>query len=183
MTELKDGLTAEQDQDRRDSFRIDDDLSVAIYKIENLETQDPEGWGREIETLLTMSPPATVDPAVWSLLIHLYKKLDVILERLPVDLLKSQTQLVNLSGTGLRIKVKKKFEVEEKVKVKMLLPTLPAKEVVLNARVVRVTPEQDGGFELSLQYEDLSAEIQNEIIQYTLRQQRKNICAQRNQRG
>jgi hypothetical protein len=183
MTEPDDTVTKNQEPDRRDSFRIDDDLSVAIYKLENLETPYPEGWDREIETLLTMPPPAGTDPAVWSLLVHLYKKLDLILDRLPVDLLKSRTQLVNLSGTGLRIKVKKKFEVEEKVKIKMLLPTIPAKEIVLTAKVVRVIPNQEGGHELSLHFDDISEELQNELFQYMLKQQRKNICAQKNQRG
>jgi hypothetical protein len=179
MKKLKAVFSEEPDAERRESFRIDDDLSVILYKLDNPETSpDPETTLSDIEDLLTTTQPANIE-FLCKLMVHLHKKLDLILERMPMDLLKMVTQPVNLSATGLRTKVKKNFEMNERVKIRMLLPTLPAKEVVLYGRVVRISPQQDGNHELALQFEDVNQDIQNEIVQHTLKQQRKTFLNQK----
>lgn len=179
MKKLKEVLSEIEDKERRESFRIDDDLSLVFYKLDKPEASADETAVPEIEALLRTPQPDNIEPAVWKLLVHLHKKLDLILERMPMDLFKIDTQPVNLSATGLRIKTRKNFELEERVKIRMLLPTLPAKEIVLKGQVVRITPNNDGIHELALRFEDVNEEIQKEIIQHTLKQQRKELSLQR----
>jgi hypothetical protein len=183
MKKLNAVPSEEPGEERRESFRIDDDLSVVLYKLDKPETfPDPEKGVSDRDDLLTATQPVNMD-SLWKLLVLLHKKLDWILERMPMDLLKIMTQPVNLSATGLRTKVKEKFEMNERVKIRMLLPTFPAKEVVLCGRVVRISPQQDGDHELALQFEDVTQEIQNEIVQHTLKQQRKTFLNQKEPKG
>jgi hypothetical protein len=179
MEKLKAVPSAEHDGERRDFFRIDDDLSLILYKLEPADDIPVcEESSNETGGLLTLDHPVEME-SLWKLLIHLNKKLDLILERMPLDLLRMETQPVNLSATGLRTTVRKKFELNERVKVRMLLPTLPAKEVVLCGRVVRINPDQNGNCELAVQFEDITQDIQNEIVQHTLKHQRKSLLRQK----
>jgi hypothetical protein len=179
MEKPKTAPSEEQGGERRDYFRIDDDLSIILYKLESAaEVPGPEGSFDETGGPLTLDHPVELD-SLWKLMVHLNKKLDLILERMPLDLLKMESQPVNLSATGLRTTVRKRYELNERVKVRMLLPTLPAKEVVLCGRVVRISPHQNGNCELAVQFEDVSQDIQNEIVQHTLKHQRKSLIRQK----
>jgi len=171
--------------DQRESFRIHDALPVIIRKIEDDEfslSMEPV-----IEDLEELSPSAfqkeNIYPYLWKMLVNLNKKLNWVLERLPIDLIKTKSQPINLSSTGMMIKVKNNFNLDERVRIKMLLPTLPVKEIVIDGKVVRVKASADGEYEVGLHFLDLEEEVKDEIIHYTLNQQRKAIVAKRQQRG
>src|SRR4030043_69809 len=104
-------------------------------------------------------------------------------DALPVVIMRIKDQPVNLSSTGMKIKVKKDFNLDEKVRIKMLLSSLPVKEITIAGKIVRVTALAEGEYEVALHFQDLDEEVRNEIIQYTLNQQRKAILAQRQQKG
>jgi len=172
-------------RDQRESFRIHDALPVIIRKIEDDEfslSMEPV-----IEDLKELSPSAfekeNINPYLWKMLVNLNKKLDWILERLPIDLIKTKSQPINLSSTGMMIKVKNKFNIDERIRIKMLLPTLPVKEIVMEGQVVRVTASAEGDYEVAFHFLGLDEEAKNEIVHYTLNQQRKAIIAKRQQRG
>jgi len=183
--EPKSNPLSKQTEEHRESFRIDDALSFRLHKLEAYESSPhPDETIDDLAELFgTALPDKDLNPFIWKLLVHFDKKLDLILERLPIDLMKARTQSVNLSATGMRIKVKKKFNLQEMVKIKMLLPTLPAKEVVITGQVVRMHPVREGEYELALRFHDLSDELREEIVQHTLKQQRKTLLTQKQQRG
>ncbi len=171
--------------EQRESFRIDDSLPVIIGKIETDEQVSAIEY--------SLDDPGKIDPSVlekenipprlWAMLVHLNQKLDRVLEVIPVDLMKAKSQPINLSSTGMKVKIKKNFELDEPVRIKMLLPTLPVKELVIDGKVVRVEALQGGEFEVALHFHQLDDTVKDEIIHYTLNQQRKMIAAQRQKRG
>lgn len=171
-------------EDQRESFRIDDVLSFMIYKLEDPEFSPSDATLENLKSLLTSAlPDKDIHPLIWKLVFHFNKKLDLILERLPIDLVKVEPQPVNLSAYGMRIKVKKKYDLKDKVKIKMLLPDLPPKEVVVTGTVVRTVPVGEGEYELALCFQDLSAEMRDEIVQHALKQQRKFLLEKKQKRG
>lgn len=171
--------------EQRESFRINDTLPVIIRKIEEDECFSAPGTLLDDPGEITPSAleKENIPPGLWKMLVHLNKKLDRVLEMIPVDLLKTKSQPVNLSSTGMKVKVKKNFGLDEPVRIKMLLPTLPVKELVIAGKVVRVEALADGEYEVALHFPDLDDTVRDEIIHYTLNQQRKTIAAQREKRG
>jgi hypothetical protein len=182
---IKTGPLKQTEADQRESFRIDDTLAVIICKIEDKEfplTGEP--FRDDLQDLsLVALQKENINPYLWKMLVNLNKKLDHVLERLPVDLIKTKAQPINLSSTGMKVKVNKNFEPEETVRIKMLLPTLPAKEMVITGKVVRVEASEDGEYEVALHFLDLDEEVRDELFHYTLNRQRKAITAQRQQRS
>jgi len=170
---------------RRESFRINDTLPVIMRKIEE-DTPFPEP-----ETVVDDPqeiPPAflekeNISPTLWKMLVRLDRKLDRVLEKIPVDLLNTKAQPVNLSSNGMKIKVKKRLGLDESVRIKMLLPTLPVKELDVVGQVVRIEALPGGNFEVALHFLELDDNVRDEIILYTINQQRKTIAAQRQKRG
>jgi hypothetical protein len=173
-----------QVEDQRESFRIEDSLSFMVYTLEGRESSPSDEAVGDLEGLLKAALPyKDIDPLIWKLLIHIDKKLDLILERLPIDLMKIEPRPVNLSADGMRIKVRKKYDLTEKVKIKMLLPDLPPKEVIATGTVVRIVPVGEGVYELALHFSDLNEEVREEIVQHALKQQRKSLSVQKQKRG
>lgn len=173
------------EKDHRESFRVNDYLAVIIHKTvdqEALPSLEPD-----IDIFEEIPPPVIsmegINPYLWKMMDNLHKKLDLILERLPIDLMKINAQPVNLSSTGIKVKVKKQFNLGEEVKIKLLLPTLPVKEFLLFGKVNRVLTCENGEYEVAFQFHNVDDEVREEIIQYNLKQQRKAILAQRQQRG
>ncbi len=181
----KTNLLKSSQGEQRESFRINDTLPVIVRKIEE-DTPFPES-----ETLvddLPEIPPSilekeNISPALWNMLVRLDRKLDRVLEKMPVDLLNTKAQPVNLSSTGMKIKVKKRLGLDESVRIKMLLPTLPVKELDIIGQVVRIESLADGNFEVALHFQEMDDTVRDEIIHYTINQQRKAIAAQRQKRG
>jgi hypothetical protein len=157
-------------EDQRESFRIDDVLPFMLYR---LVEQGPIPSGEvidDLESLLQSSlSDKDINPVVRKVLIHFDKKLNLILERLPIDLVKVGPQPINLGADGMRIKVKKKFDLQEKVNIKLLLPDLPPKEVIVTGTVVRIRPAGVGEYEVALQFNDLSEDARDEIVQHALK--------------
>jgi hypothetical protein len=172
-------------EEQRESFRIDDTLAVIVRKIERdasfSETEtlvdDPSEIGPSVLT------KENISPVLWKMLVNLNRKLDRVLEKIPEDILSIKPQPVNLSSTGMKLKVKKKFALDEPVRIKLLLPTLPVKELVVGGKVVWMETLPDGEYEVGLHFQELDDTVKNEIIHYTLNQQRKFIAAQRQKRG
>ncbi|MHB8842652.1 MAG: PilZ domain-containing protein [Candidatus Aquicultor sp.] len=171
-------------EEKRESFRINDTLPVVIRKIETDEIiftpETFEGDPEEINPLALEKE--NIPPRLWKMLVNLNIKLDQILERIPVDLIKTKSQPINLSSTGMKVKVKKNFGLDELVRIKMLLPTLPVKELVISGKVVRVKALAGGEYEVALHFHEMDDTVRDEIIHYTLNQQRKSIAAQRQRR-
>lgn len=184
MADRNDSVKAIREE-KRDSFRINDSLQVVVRRIEGeAGFFEPDNNAEPMpETIPTPLENEKISLTLWKMLVNLDRKLDRIMERMPVDLLTTQSQPVNLSSTGMKIKVKKNFGIKEPLRIKMLLPTLPVKELVLTGKVVRIASLADGEYEVALHFQDLDDTVKNEIIQYTLNQQRKTLAAQKHKRG
>lgn len=171
--------------EKRESFRINDTLAVIIGKIE----EDPCLSEPEIlfddptEIAASVLEKEKISPRLWEMLIHLNRKLDRILEIIPVDLFKTKPKPVNLSSTGMKVKVNKPFGLDEPVRIKLLLPTLPVKELVVEGKVVWIRALTDKTYEVGLHFHELDDRVKEEIVHYTLNQQRKIIAAQKLKRG
>jgi hypothetical protein len=171
-------------EDQREAFRVDDSLSVMLCQVEDHES--PSTWESELEDLKGLSPSALQGensiPYLWKMLCNINKKLDWILEKLPVDLARIKTRAVNLSSSGMRITDRKNFQVAQEIRIKILLPTFPAREVLIPGKVVRVRDLKKGEYEVALHFQNLDEGVKSEIIQYILKRQRMVISAQRDQR-
>jgi hypothetical protein len=171
-------------EEKRESFRVNDTLAVIVRKIEE------EPCFSESETLVDDTPKISssvlkkenISPTLWKMLVHLNRKLDQVLEKIPVDLFNTKPQPVNLSSTGIKVKVKKKFSLNEPVRIKLLLPTLPVKELLVEGKVVWIKTLLDGEYEVGLHFPELDDTVKDEIIHYTLNQQRKILARQRQKR-
>ncbi len=170
--------------DRREFFRVDDVFPVDCKKVEDAgAARKPKlvaGFGSEIGTLEL--PEDVVHPKLWSMLVDINTKLDMILERM--DLHKEgfaqiENRRVNLSATGLKVTTGEKAEVGDSIEIKMLLPTYPPVAVLAFGRVVRVRQTEKGEYDLALHFDEMDEDIREEIIQYTLKRQRELIRSQR----
>lgn len=172
------------DNEKRSAFRIDDALPVIIRKIDDSASISLGVEVREdFETLTRMAAQDDgINPLLWKMLIHLNNKIDRILEKMPIDIFSIKAQTINLSANGMRIEVVEKFNVGEEVRVKILLPTLPVSEIIIDAKVARATPLESGGYDLALVFQDLEEDVRDELIQYSLKQQRKALMSQRQKR-
>jgi hypothetical protein len=172
-------------EEKRESFRINDTLAVIVGKIEE-DTCFSES-GKRVddppEIASSVLEKENISPTLWKMLVNLDRKLDQVLEKIPADLFNTKPQPVNLSSTGIKVKVKKKFSLDEPVRIKLLLPTLPVKELVVEGKVVWIETLLDGEYEVGLHFHELDDTVKDEIIHYTLNQQRKIIAAQRQKRG
>lgn len=160
---------------------MDDSLPVIIRKIgEELSSGSLEN---DLEIPEDLSPAIlakeNVSPYLWKILTGLNKKMDAILERLPEDILTARSRPVNLSPTGMRFRIKKNLHLDQRVRIKMLLPTLPVKEIILDGKVVRVDVLEDGNNEVALHFQELNEEVKNAILQYTLNRQRQDIITKK----
>jgi hypothetical protein len=171
--------------EQREAFRINDTLAVVVRKIEGdpclSEPDTPVDVPRESQP--SFSEKENISPRLWEMLVNLNQKMDKILEKIPVDLFSTKPQPVNLSSTGMKVKVKNKFGLDEPVRIKLLLPTLPVRELVVDGKVVWIETLPDGDYEVGLQFRGLDDTVKGEIIHYTFNQQRKILAAQRQKRG
>ena len=120
---------------------------------------------------------------LWKMLVRLERKLDRLLEKTPVDLLNTKAQPVNLSASGIKLKFEKRYSLEESVRIKMLLPTCRSKNWMSSVRWSGLRPFPKVNFEVELRFLELDDNVRDEIVLYTINQQRKTIAAQRQKRG
>jgi hypothetical protein len=171
---------------KRGYFRVDDTFPV-IHKKVNAGEALPEsriyaGYGQEIAELETTDD--TMNPRLWRMLVNINAKLGLILERLDIEgegLTKAERIAVNISASGIRFAVNNAFEIGDLIEVKMLLPTNPAVGIVAYGKVVRVEKSEAAGPVLSLHFINLTEEIRDAIIQYTLKRQRDIVRRYREQ--
>lgn len=171
-------------EDKRESFRINDSIAVTLQKVVEPDFSSHQDSGMEaLEALTRSALQEGIPPSLLKILIHLYKKLELIAQQIPVDILKVKTQPVNLSATGISIQTKQRFDVGDQVKIKILLPTLPVREILIDGQVVRVAARSDGMYHLGLKFLELDEEVREEIFHYSMKQQRKALLNLKQLRG
>jgi c-di-GMP-binding flagellar brake protein YcgR len=171
---------------KRGYFRVDDVFPVIYRKVTSdaawSESRIYPGYGEEISDLDTADE--TVSPRLWKMLSDINAKLGLILERLNIEsegLTKAERIAVNISASGIRFAVKDDIEMGDLIEVKMLLPTNPAVGIVAIGKVVRVEKSVSGAAIVSMHFIDLTEEVRDTIIQYTLKRQRDIVRRYREQ--
>jgi len=172
---------------KRGFFRVDDVFPVLYRQVNRsarmLESKIFSGYAAE--TIDEDVQDETVNPRLWKLLNNMNVKLGMILERLNLEsegLTKAESVPVNISASGIRFELDRKYGIEDIFELKMLLPTYPPVGILTHGKVVRVEEADSGRFETSLHFINLGDDVRDVIIQYTLRRQRE-IVRRHRERG
>lgn len=80
-----------------------------------------------------------------------------------------KVQLVDLSGSGIRVRMDEVVRPDELVEVRLRLQAKPARHLDLLGRVVRTTPVDGGGYEVALHFESLTETQQDALINQAFR--------------
>ncbi len=180
-------------EERRNFFRIDDVITVVANPV-NIEKGKVEEYLKTITSskafsLLDVSKPTEMDAGnvssgfsddkkLFSIVTEIKTKLDFIINHLLLEkegFLSAEKKMVNISASGIRFTVNQPVNVKDIMEIKMLLPTYPPVAVFAYGEVKRVNPLDDETFEVALEYLNMGDPVRNEIIQYTLSQQRETI--------
>ena len=164
----------------RESFRVDDVVPMVVRKVDE---NDPVNVSRSIPffdagVIEAESPDEDVNPKLWQMLVNIHTMLGMVLERLDLEtagFLRSEKKRVNMSATGMRFQTKERYAAGDKLEIKMLLPARPPFGVLVYGNIIRVDDMGGGENEIALRFFDISDELRDEIIQYSLMRQREII--------
>lgn len=170
-------------EERRAFFRVDDVIPV---RVKRADSNSPSGSARfispplSIEGLEPISEDVKEGPML-NLLKEINTKLDFLINNLMMKnegLSYDERLPVNLSATGMRFDFDEEVRVGDIMEVKMVLPTYPPVAILTYGEVVRVREVEKGGrtvYETALKFTEMTEEVREEIIQYTLKRQREVI--------
>ncbi len=164
----------------REYFRIDDVVQMVVRRMDETEQLNVSRSISFFDIALfeTESPDMDVNPKLWQLLVNIRTMLGMVLERLDLEtagFLRSEKKRVNMSATGLRFQTRERFSVGDKLEIKMLLPARPPFGVLVYGDIIRVEDLGGGDNEIALRFFDISDDLREEIIQYSLMRQREII--------
>jgi hypothetical protein len=171
----------------RDSFRVNDILSVKARKVSEAEmpgTRSQVFTGFSIEAYDTGSADETLQPQVWKILVAINKKLDLIMERLHLDsekFMAMENRQVNLSESGMRFTIDERIEAGDVIEIKMILPGYTPVGILTFGKVVRVHNRGDNKYDIAVHFldMDIDSRVKDEIVKYLLRRQREILAAKR----
>lgn len=166
---------------RRAFFRVDDELPLRVRKLAAGEQTVKSKvlslyeFPRELP-----QPPedaeGLVGSALWKMLADLNNKMDLVLELLRggyTDFLNQQRSAVNISASGVRYCSAERLETGSVVEITMLLAMRYPVCVTLGGTVVRAEELRNGEYSIAISFKDISDEVEDEIVQYTLKRQRE----------
>lgn len=80
-----------------------------------------------------------------------------------------KVQLVDLSGSGIRVRMDEDGQPDQLVEVRLRLGSTPRRDLALLGRIVRTSPAEGGGFEVALRFEALTETEQDALINQAFR--------------
>ncbi|OIP33594.1 MAG: hypothetical protein AUK27_10150 [Deltaproteobacteria bacterium CG2_30_66_27] len=164
----------------REYFRVDDVVPMIVRKVGEDESLTVSRLIPFFDAgvLDAESPDLDVNPKLWQMLVNIQSMLGMVLERLDLETAgfqRSGKKRVNMSATGMRFQAGERYEVGEKLEIKMLLPARPPFGVIVYGSVIRVDDLGGGENEIALQFYDISDNLRDEIIRYSLTRLREII--------
>ena len=164
----------------RESFRVDDVISMVVRKVSENEQLNVSRLIPFFDAGVVdaESPDRDVNPKLWQMIVNIHAMLGMVLERLDLDtagFLRSEKKHVNMSANGLRFRTRDRYEVGDELEIKMLLPARPPFGILVYGSIIRADDVGGGEYEIALQFIDLSDDLREEIIQYSLMRQREII--------
>ena len=185
------------DEEKREYFRVDDLIPLIVIPVEISEDKKEEfmrvAKSSTAFSLLDVTSTHVLDADhvsvdfydennMSNMLSDIKLKVDYIINQMMLDnngLLKAEKKMVNVSAAGVRFSTKDPLKEGGIVELKMLLPMYPPVAVFAYAEINRVISNEDGSFEVSVEYINIDDPVKDEIISYTLSHQRNIIRKKR----
>jgi hypothetical protein len=174
-----------QKEERREYFRVDDFLPIAIKKID----EDPTKMkGKTIPGLQSgVGYPAngedpgeeSINPVLWRMLTEINQKLSVLLDNTYLasqGLTNIPVKRVCVSASGIRVADNEKYEPGDNVEIRILLTANTSFWVVLYGQVVRSNKLNESKWETAIEFSEMGDEVKNAIGAYMISRQREMIC-------
>ncbi len=167
-------------EERRSFFRVDDAFPIKIRKVKERPLAS---------RFLTYYAPSKLssikaeyyEDALIRTMQEINRKLDYLINTLILKeegLLYEDVKPVNISASGMRIEMEEEAQVGDVIELKMVLPSTPPIALLTYGEVVRVQKKEKEGktvYETALRFTEMSEDIRDEIIQYTLKREREII--------
>jgi hypothetical protein len=180
----KTGEANVQKQERREYFRVDDFLPIAIKKID----EDPaEMRGKTIPGLQSgVGYPANIEdiadeginPVLWRVLMEINQKLSVLLDNMYLSsqgLANVPLRRVSVSAAGIKATCEERFQPGDSVEVRMLLTANASFWVVIYGKIARVEQIDGSKWETAIEFSEMGDEVKNAIGAYMISRQREMI--------
>jgi hypothetical protein len=181
--------------ERREWLRIDDRLLLEYRLLSDPADVPPPGLPPATQEMIAAAVAKPTDDLlaksgdllVGSPLLPWIMKVDWLLEvllkavaaRHPESMAIARVTAVNISGGGIGFVSARPFAAGDRLAVKIILPPFTPVQAV--ATVIRSAAQADGqGFSVATQFQELSADDQEHIIQHIIRTQAERLRARRN---
>lgn len=165
---------------RREYFRVSDVFPLSARIIADEQTSRKSS----IFPWYSMQIPnadeidETINPRLWKMLTEINTKLNMILTHIegkPEEFGSIKRRAVNISACGVRFTADERYEAGSLLELKLILPLDPPVGIVTYGSVVRVEEQKPGIYETAVHFIDLEPDVEDIIIQYTLKRQRELI--------
>jgi Tfp pilus assembly protein PilZ len=172
--------------ENRDYYRIQDVLPILVRKIDketqNIKSRVIAGFMLSPTEIRPEEGESAVDPKVWSLLVEMDTKLNLVLEKLNLEfegMGKAETKPINLSEGGMRFNANEKYEIGDLLEIKLLLHHCPFSAIALYGTVVRVGPLSPQEYEVGITFLEMEDDVHEILWRYILDRQRGMVRRQR----
>lgn len=187
-------------EEQRSYFRIDDVISVVANPV-RIDEADSEKFRAALKSSRALPLMSDLDTPnlnpdkpdynnysngldnqsnrkLYEMISELKTKIDFIINHFMLEkegLLTAEKKMVNISASGIRFIVNHPVNVNDVLEIKLLLPTYPPVAVFAYGEAKRVKKLDGTKYEVCLKYLNMGESVRNELVQYTLSQQRETI--------
>jgi hypothetical protein len=174
----------DQKQERREYFRVDDFLPVAIKKIDedlkNMRGKTIPGLQSGVGYPVNAEDVAEegINPVLWRMLTEINHKLSVLLDNMYLagqGLTNIPLKKVCVSAAGIKVISTERFEPGDSVEIKMLLTANTSFWVVIYGKVVRTIEMDRSKWDTAIEFSEMGDEVRNAIGAYMISRQREMI--------
>ena len=138
-----------------------------------------------IDELIDRSSPGSEEEQLYKSLQYINRKLDFIIDQIvsgSEDSLPEKNDVIEISASGLKFTAKKPLQINDYIKMDVIMPGTFHYLIEFIAQVVRIE-EKGSGFSVAAKIVEIDESAQDAIIQVVFQKQRKNIREQRISEG
>ncbi len=186
-----------KEEEKRSYFRVSDLISIVVTPL-NLSKEETVEFLKTAKSSKAFSMMDTSgasvmdgdhvsvdyyeDKKLYNMVEEIKEKLDYVINYLMLDkegLNTAKKKMVNISASGIRFTLTGPVELEDIMEVKFLLPIYPPVAIFAYGIVKRIKPLDDNKYDVAIEYINMGESVRDEIVQYTLSQQRDMIRKQK----
>jgi len=179
-------------KERRGFFRIEDKVTLQVRKLDESKNGERSGLhfsqkshyslANELERMKAESRVYFRNiekevPDVARYFSHLEEKIDLIARTFILDsedLSLQETQLVNISGSGISFTSEQAYDIDDDVEITFVLHPV-FMMINANARVVTCDELDDGRYRLAIEFRNLSEDDRDLLIRHVVKKQMTDI--------